>query len=220
MENFSITKTAHGFHIEGFPNAVKVLRICGPKSRRLADLALHESDLNFALESLTALNQIVEQPWVLRQTLWRSAIIHFIKCFGESKSRFSLDAKKVYKGDPGAFEPFRYFYSLRNKHLVHDENSYAQCLPGAVLNKKDMACKIEKITCMRVISDTLSQDNYSNLHLLVTRAQEWVVAQFDELCDVLTSELESKPYDKLLSMDGITFTVPKTEDVHKAKPEV
>jgi hypothetical protein len=43
MEHFEITKTADGFHIEGFPDAVKVLRILGPKSRRLADLALLRS---------------------------------------------------------------------------------------------------------------------------------------------------------------------------------
>src|SRR5438552_616341 len=32
MEHFEITKTANGFHIEGFPDAVKVLRIAGKKS--------------------------------------------------------------------------------------------------------------------------------------------------------------------------------------------
>jgi len=40
----------------------------------------------------------------------------------------------VYKGDTGAIEPFKSFESLRNKHLVHDENSYAQCLPGAIMH--------------------------------------------------------------------------------------
>lgn len=144
--------------------------------------------------------------------------MNFIKCFGESESRFSLNPKKVYKGDTGALEPYKYFNSLRNKHLVHDENSYAQCLPGAVLNKKDMDHKIAKIVCLSITGDTLSQDNYSNLHLLVTRAREWVVAQFDELCAELTSELEPQPYDELFALDGITYTWPGADDVHKSKP--
>ena len=217
MEHFSITKTAQGFHIEGFPDAVKVLRITGQKGRRLADLALHEADLDFTLEFLAALNQVPEEQYMLRQALWRSAIVHFIKCFGQSESRFSLDLKNVYKGDTGAFEPFEYFQSLRNKHLVHDENSYTQCLPSAVLNKKGMDYKIAKIVCLSVIGDTLDQENYSNLHLLATRAREWVVAQFDELCKVLTSELERKSYDELLALDGITYTVPGADDVHKSR---
>ncbi len=218
MEHFSITKTAQGFHIEGFPDAIKVLRITGPKSQRLADLALHNADLHFSLECLNAINHVPEEPYVLRQALWRSAIVHFIKCFGQSESRFSLNPKKVYKGDIGAFEPFAYFESLRNKHLVHDENSYAQCLPGAVLNKKGMPRKIGKIVCLSVVGDTLGQENYNNLHLLVTRAREWVVARFDELCDVVTSELEPKSHDELFAMDGITYTAPGADDVHKARP--
>lgn len=217
MEHFSITKTGQRFHIEGFPDAIKVLRITGPKSQRLANLALHKADLHFALECLTAINHAAEEPYVLRQALWRSAIVHFIKCFGQSKSRFSLDPKKVYKGDTEAFEPFEYFESLRNKHLVHDENSYAQCLPGAVLNKKGMDHKIAKIVCLSVIGDTLNQENYSNLHLLVTRAREWVVAQFDELCAILTSELEPKSHHDLFAMDGITYTAPGADDVHQAR---
>ena len=218
MEHFSITKTAQGFHIEGFPDAVKVLRITGPKSQRLADLALHKADLNFVLECLAVINQVSGEPHVLRQALWQLAIVHFIKCFGQSESRFSLDPKKVYQGDTGAFEPYEYFDSLRNKNLVHDENSYAQCLPAAVLNKKGMDHKIAKIVCLSVIGDTLGQENYSNLHLLATRAREWVITQFDQLCEVLTSEFEAKPYDELLAMDGITYTAPGADDVHKRRP--
>lgn len=217
MEQFEITKTPEGFHIKGFPNAVKVLRLKGPKAQRLADLALHKADLDFALECLTAINQVPGEPYVLRQALWRSAIVHFIKCFGQSELRFSLDSKMVYKDDPGAFEPYNYFGSLRNKHLVHDENSYAQCPPGAVLNKKGMDHKIAKIVCLSLIGDTLSQENYRNLNLLITRAREWVVKGFDDLCNVLTSELEPKSYEELFALDGITYTAPGADDVHKAR---
>jgi len=217
MEQFSITKTAQGFHVEGFPDAVKVLRITGQRSKRLANLALHRADLDFAFECLIAINQAPEKPHLLRQALWRSAVVHFIKCFGQSESRFSLDPKKVYKGNAGAFEPYEYFESLRNKHLVHDENSFAQCLPGAVLNSDGMDHKIAKIVCLSVIGDTLSQENYSNLHLLITLARDWAVAQFDELCDVLIAELEPKSYEELLVLDGITYTAPGPEDVHKRR---
>lgn len=48
MEYFPIKQTENGLHIEGFPDAVKVIRIDGPQSKRLADLALHKADLEFA----------------------------------------------------------------------------------------------------------------------------------------------------------------------------
>lgn len=87
MEYFPVTKTSQGFQIEGFPEAVKVVRITGRDRQRLADLGLHKRDLDFALECLTAINQVPEQPGIVREALWRSAIVHFIKCFGKSKSR-------------------------------------------------------------------------------------------------------------------------------------
>lgn len=217
MEHFSITKTPEGFHVEGFPNAVKVVRIAGPKAQRLADLALHKVDLDFTLECLEAINKTPDEPYLLREVLWQAAIVHYIKCFGQSESRFSLNPKTVYKGDTGAFEPYKYFDSLRNKNLVHDENSYTQCLPGAVLNKKDMDQKIAKIVCLSLVGSTLGQENYQNLHLLATRAREWVVTQFDELCNVLTSDLEPKDYEELFAMEGITYTAPTADEVHEPR---
>lgn len=218
MEHFAITKIGNTFQIEGFPDAVKVLKITGPKSQRLADLALHKDDLGFTLECLEALNHTPAEPYVLREALWQAAIIRYIKCFGKNESRFSLDSKTIYKANTGALEAFKYFDSLRNKHLAHDENSYAQCLPGAVLNKKDINPKVAKIICLSTEGITLGLENYQNLHQLAALARAWVIAQFDELCNILISELEPKAYDELLAMEGITYTPPAADDVHKARP--
>ena len=125
MEHFPITKTDAGLQIEGFPDAVKVVRIEGRQAKRFADLTLHKTDLEFASECLAAINHVPEQPWVLRQALWRAAIIHYMKCFGDG-ARFQLSAAKIYKGNALALGAFNYFKDIRHKHVAHDENSYAQ----------------------------------------------------------------------------------------------
>ncbi len=85
MEYFSITKTDAGIQIEGFPDAAKVIRIDGSQAKRLAALFLHETDLAFAAECLEMINQVPDEPPVLKQMLWRAAIFHYIiKCFGRS----------------------------------------------------------------------------------------------------------------------------------------
>jgi len=89
MEHLRISQTDLGLHIEGFPDAVKVIRVDGPHAKRLADLALHESDLEFAADCVEAINHAPEEPLVLRQALWRAAIVHFMKCFGGG-ARFQL----------------------------------------------------------------------------------------------------------------------------------
>lgn len=154
---------------------------------------------------------------VLRQALWRAAIIHFIKCFGHSKSRFKLNPKQIYKGDSLGKEVFHYFENLRNKHFIHDENPYSQTIPGAVLNRDDKPHKIAKIVCLDVSGETLTQANYGNLHQLVTLARDYICAEFESLCGILTSEYEAKPYHELLAMEEANLKVPTADDVRKTK---
>jgi len=180
-------------------------------------LALHKMDLDFALECLETINHTPSEPYLLREVLWQTSIVRFIKCFGGNDSRFSLDPKVVYKDDIGALQAFNFFLSLRNKNIVHDENSYTQCLPGAVLNKDGMDYKIAKIVCLSVAGTVLGQEAYNNLHLLATNARKWVISQFDEICRILTAELETRPYNELLAIEGIAYMAPTADDVHKPK---
>jgi len=137
MEHFEISQQESGLHIEGCPDAVKVIAVEGWRSKRLADLALHKDDLEFADSCLDAINVSPEEPFVIREALWRSAIVHFMKCFGDSGARFQLSSVKILNGElPEVSMAFEYFKDLRNKHFVHDENSYAQSLPGAILNRQ------------------------------------------------------------------------------------
>lgn len=218
MEYFTITPSESGLHLEGFPDAVKVVRIDGPLAQRLSDLSLHKADLDFAESCLTAMNDMKEPYGVAHEALWRSAIVHFLKCFGDAGARFQLQADKILKSEPPeAMLVFTYFKGLRNKHLIHDENSYAQSVPGAVLNKGDKPYKIEKIVCFSAIAATIAPENYGNLKLLIDKARTWVVSQFDTLCEVLTKELEKKSYDTLLAMEALSYRVPTLDDIHKSR---
>ncbi len=221
MERFDIRKVDESFYIEGFPDAVKVVRLCDAKAKRLADLALHRADLDFAIKCLEGINLIASDLLVLQEGLWRSAIVHFMKCFGDNDSRFSINAKQVYKNDSDALAVFEYFKALRNKHLVHDANSYAQSLPGAIINKETDSNKIAKIVCTTILGATLVQDNYNNLHRLLTYSQAWVVEQFDTLCDLLMSELENLPYEDLISRDSVHYQAPNLDELfHERSPPI
>lgn len=149
----------------------------------------------------------------MREALWRSAIVHFLKCFGNGV-RFQLAPQKLYEGEPPeALLAFNYFKCLRNKHLVHDENSYAQSIPGAVLNNGKKEYKIEKIVCFSAIGATLKQGNYGNLKLLIQKARAWVAPEFDALCERLAAKLEKESYEKLLARDALTYRVPTIDDI-------
>lgn len=216
MENYELSQRESVLHIEGFPDAVKVIAIEGPRSKRLADLALHKSDLEFADSCLDVINLSPEEPFVIREALWRAAIVHFIKCFGDSGARFQLSSTKIFKKEPPeALMAFEYFRHLRNKHFVHDENSYAQSLPGAILNAESKSYKIEKIVCFAAIAGTLGEENYNNLKLLIQKSRSWVIAEFDHLCDTLTVELERESYENLLKKESLTLRTPVNDEINR-----
>ena len=135
-----------GFHIDGVPDAIKLIKLNGHNARRVADLALHRSDLEFAKECLARINKFLSpSDAVVRDALWSTAICQYIKCFGSSASRGQLSAEKIFKGDTLGLELHQYFKDLRNKHIIHDENDVAQCWPGAAINNGKKSYKVELI---------------------------------------------------------------------------
>jgi hypothetical protein len=149
MEKLRLRQNGETIEILGFPNAAMVICIDGPKARSIADLWLHNTDLEFADECLRLLIEMPKQPEALREALWRCAVVHFPKCFGGNKSRRNLRGKAVYKSRPDkAMEAFEFINALRNKHLVHDDNSLTECVPGAILNRVGATRKIARVVCL------------------------------------------------------------------------
>jgi len=217
MEYYNISNKDKKFHIDGFPDAVKVISIDEHLAKRLSDLSLHKADLDFANASLDVINQEHEESSFINEALWRSAIVHFLKCFGND-ARFQLSPSKIYKGEPQeAMLAFNFFKNLRNKHVVHDENSYTQSIPGAILNDGTKDYKIEKIVCFTARGITLGEGNFGNLKLLIEKATIFVVSEFDMICEKLTDKLEKEDYDKLLAKKSITYTVPIVDEIHKTR---
>jgi hypothetical protein len=204
-------------YLQAHPDAVRVVALDNHKAKRLSDLALHRTDLTFANECLDALNTAPVEPAVLREALWRSAIIHYVKCFGEGV-RFQLQAAQVYKGEPAiALEQFGFFKSLRHKHFIHDENSLMQSIPIAAINNGTKAYKVEEVSCFTTNTGTLNDGNWGNLKKLVETASLWVIKEFDSLAERLRSNLETKPYEELLAMADAEYRSPKIEDIAKKR---
>lgn len=212
MEYLEIRKIDDALEVHGLPTGSAFLvKLSCPVAKRLAGLALHRSDLTFAKESLEQINSCPTE--FIKQALWRSAIVHFGKCFGASSARFQLSIRALYK-QSDALEVFNYFKSLRNKHIVHDENPMTQSMPCAALNSGEKDYKVERIFTLSVEGESLEQSNYSNLLLLIEQALSWVIREYDTVCQELTKMLELQTYDSLKALPGVTYAAPSAEEVH------
>ncbi len=221
MDRLTFSPTSSGFTIDDYPDAVAVVAVDDESAERIQDLALHERDLAFARACLDAIPKVADELGVVHHALWRATIVHFIKCFSTG-ARERLDRDIIYarieKADI-ALQCFDYFSTLRNRHVVHDVNDYTQAAAGAVINRRDAPYKIEKIVCISLVGETLDQQGYSNLYLLIDTAAAWVRQRLDELCVELTDELEALEYDRLIKMPPLTQTAPKLEAIERARKQ-
>ncbi|SET78159.1 hypothetical protein [Variovorax sp. OV084] len=207
MDDIVFSQTPEGLSIEGYPDAVKVVKVGGEKAWKLADFSLHINDLKFSRECLEVLNAPAESLF-LRQALWRSAVIHYTKCFATGVRR-KLTPGAIYAGQPPlALEAQKYFLELRNKHLAHDISNFLSVEVGAGINKEGQEFKVARVFCPVFEVETLNDGNFNNLKLLVDHAIEWVDVERDRLCVAITSDLEKESWKNLIARDQMTFTAP------------
>jgi hypothetical protein len=181
-------------------------------------LCLHRANLGFALDMLDLLSKQDGECTRIQQGLWRSAIIHYAKCFGKSNARNRLEAETIFKScPPEAMVCHKYFKHLRNKNVAHDENAYSQALAAAIINKATEPYKIAKIISAGFYAESLNTNDYQNLLNLVRKAIEYVEKEIDLVCKRITAELEKLPYDNLLKMDSVKYTPPTPNDVSKPR---
>ena len=197
----------------GFPDAEKFISISDPKLKRLSDLALHMEDLCFSSSCLKECQ--AQSSDFLKQALWRCAIIHFVKCYGDHESRFSILPDKVFKDIPNATSAFSFFKSIRNCHFIHDVNSFSMSVPGAILNKQGITPKIAKVMCITKMAESLCPENISNLKSLIATTQKWVENQFNEISQIVQVDLEKLDYANLSSMPEMNFSSPKVNEINE-----
>ena len=84
MESFELALTDSGFHISGFPDATKVIKLSGHKAQQLSELASHRSDLLIALACLEGINDVAPDSPLARIHRGRevTSIVYVVKTSG------------------------------------------------------------------------------------------------------------------------------------------
>ncbi|MCJ2063693.1 hypothetical protein MKK63_13370 [Methylobacterium sp. J-088] len=205
-------------HIDGYPDAVKLIRLTGKKAKQLAHYAAHRFDLQNSKSHLN--NMKPDNPEAVNDALWRSAISTYIKCFtGGAARNTKLRAENIYESVPVKMKAFQHFEHLRNKHFEHDENAYGQAIPCAAINGGGKGFKLEGVIANTLQFVTFDVGNYGNLQLLITEADQWIEAAFKNLADVIAAELERESLEELLGREAASITVPTVGQVGVRRPD-
>jgi hypothetical protein len=215
MQEYEISFDGKSFRLEGLPFAAIVVQLDGPEAKWLADHALHQYDLKFAQGCLDRLASATDDPTLVLEAVWRSAVASFVKCFDSTGVRTPIDAAVLYAGDPAASAAYNHIRDLRRKHIVHDENPWTQCYPVAILNSKGTSKKVADIRCVAFHGDT--RENVPNLANLIYMALKWLNEEFDRRHASLLAKLEQEDYDVLARLPQPTYTAPTAGEVRRKR---
>lgn len=213
MENINFEhKKGQGFHITDFPSAEKVVSLKGTKAQKLADMALHGSDLRQA-EKYLDMSVLAKDTTDTQMALWKMSIITFTKCFGKNNARTnSLDIMEVMPTDIEGQACYVFFKNLRDKNIAHDDNPISQCLVGGIISKKESPRKVEKIITMIISGEVNGDENIDNLRRLIKISHRYVEGEYDKLCAEITKDLEIMSHVELTCLESLEYKKPDAED--------
>ena len=109
--------------------------------------------------------------------MWHSAVLHLFKCFGQSASRGPLLVSKVFEDSPQALYYFVYFKNLRDKHFLHDENSFSQVRTVVAIHNPGIEPSLELLHRLERMP-TIGRTPIHYLTRVLRHTLEWIERNF------------------------------------------
>lgn len=205
------TKLRDALRVQGsfkkdFPGAANLIRLTEGQAERLGHMAWHRTDLSFALQCIELLENMPPEDLVdtvEAEALWRSAIVHYCKCFGapaagSSSARRQLDAPKVHGKGSALLTNHWDFMRIRNKQVVHDEGVFSSSAVFALIAPPPQRPKVANVIVAATDAVSLVPSTISQMAALVRRAAQWVESEYQALVDGIAATLEQEPHENLL----------------------
>jgi hypothetical protein len=183
-------------------------QLAGHKAKRVADLSLHQYDMGFCERLLQEHGpKLVGDYDDLSRALWLAVLTKFVSCFRNSGqgARSLLKEKHVYASDPKALQNFAWILALRNKHIVHDENSYYGASAFAWLEQNGGVRAVGAMTYVTRIEPGVVEV----MRNLVNLAREHIRIAIADAGNALFAEMQAmSPQERMALPNGIYIPLP------------
>lgn len=199
--------TSFEFAFELAPPWVHGVRLDTKLSRRVVHLSMHLSDLRFAKGCLEQLWNFPDHRSVVAESLWRSAIVTYMKCFSPPKhgGRSQLDATKTVP--PEMREAHELFTDIRNKQVAHDEGTRTFGWAYALVPALGYKPHVGPVMVPHVETGTIGPSNIAKLDALINRAAAWAHAELETVTSKIQKGIAGQyTHDELLRTPLIVDT--------------
>lgn len=187
--------------------------LTGPAASNVAALSLHHFDMSFCERVLKEhRDKFVEEYNDVSLALWIAVVTKFMSCFQWARARPQLDAQHVYAGHPTALAGFELISALRDKHVVHDENSHYNAAAFAWLEPNGDVRHVAPFVVIARIDPAL----VTTMCDLVTHAQEYLnIAMADAGKQLLAQVQAMTPEERMALPTGVYFALPPKDEFTK-----
>jgi hypothetical protein len=207
---YSLASDGTGWH-----NGLHTGYLTGPIAARVAALSLHHFDISFCQRILKEHQlKFVNEYSDVSLALWIAVLTKFMSCFQHSKARPRLDPQKVYGTNPTAMQDFELLMALRNKHVVHDENSHYNAAAFAWLETNGDVREVGPMLIVARIDPTL----VTTMCNLVAHAQDYInIAMADAGRELLAQVQAMTPEERMALPTGVYFALPTEDDIKQTR---
>jgi hypothetical protein len=196
-------------------DALKQAQLTGHKARRVAALSLDHFDISFCDRLLEEHHHKFVQDYSdLSLALWIAVVTKFMSCFKTSKARPPLDPQKVFGSNSTALQNFNLLMALRDKHVVHDENSHYEAKAFVWLEPNGDVRQVGPMIAVARIDPAL----VVAMRKLVNAAQDHIHVAMEDAGKALLAEVQAmSPEERATLPKGIWFAIPTADDIKKTR---
>jgi hypothetical protein len=120
----------------------------------------------------------------------------------------------VYGANSAALQDFALLTSLRNKHVVHDENSHYNAAAFAWLKSTGDVQGVGPMICVARIDPTL----VAKMCNLVALAQNYIHIAMEDAGKALLAQVQAMTPDERATLPKeVYFVLPTEDDIHKTR---
>jgi hypothetical protein len=195
-------------------NALQSAQLAGDLATSVADLSLHQYDINFCERILKEYgSKFVREYSDLLLALWIAVLTKFFSCF-RTGTRSNLKEDEVYSSNPKELDDFNLLLALRNKHIVHDVNSLYGAKAFAWREQNGDVGHVAAMVFVARIDPTL----VAAMRTLVERAQKYLHIAIGDAGEALLAEVKAMTPEARAALPKSIYLLRPTEgDIKKAR---
>lgn len=180
------------------------------KKKKYISYFLNKADIERGIGYLNCIS--LNNRQIVNESLFISGLAMFAKCFAKSKSRNELDKKEFKSFSTQSTELFDKYYTWRNKHFLHDENSMTEAISFLLIlpeGNDDIFGGPPSVVWNSVPIDYIQEG--IQLKCLLQEILKYVESQIDKLGNSIEGDYCDYTRDELLAFGDPPFKLASTQ---------